>query len=92
MDQRTRKLKTMHKVLHPRHVVDRLYISRRDGGRGIATIEDSFEASIRLLEDYIEKFEGGMITAIKNDTDSTMYNRMTITRKQKWEKTTLWAF
>ena len=25
------------------------------------------------------------ITAIRNDTDNTMFNRMTITRKQKWE-------
>ena len=27
----------------------------------------------------------GLITAIRNDTDNTMDNRMTITRKQKWE-------
>ena len=29
MDQRTRKLKTMHKALHPRDDVDRLYVSKR---------------------------------------------------------------
>ena len=33
MDQRTRKLTTMHKVLHPRDDVDRLYVSRKEGGR-----------------------------------------------------------
>ena len=26
---------------------------------------------------------GGLITAIKNDTDNTMHNRMKITKKQK---------
>ena len=31
MDQRTRKLMTMIKVLHPRNDVDRLYVSRKEG-------------------------------------------------------------
>ena len=55
MDQRTRKLMTMHKALHPRDDVDRLYVSRKEGGRGLASIEDNVDASIQLLEDYIEK-------------------------------------
>ena len=75
----------MHKVLHPRDDVDRLYVSRKEGGRGLASIEDNVDASIRLLKDYIEKHEEGLITAIRNDTVNTMDNRMTITRKQKWE-------
>ena len=58
----------------------------KEGGRGLASIEDSVDASIQRLEDYIEKHEGGLITAIKNDTDNTVTNRITITRKQKWEK------
>ena len=85
MDQRTRKLMTMHKALHPRDDVDRLYVSRKEGGRGLASIEDSVDASIQRREDYIEKTQGGLITAIRNDTDNTMDNRMIITRKQKWE-------
>ena len=86
MDQRTRKLKTMHKPLHPRHAVDRLYVSRKEGGRGLASIEDSVDASIRRLEDYIQKHDGGLITNIRNGIDNTMDNRITITRKQKWER------
>ena len=43
MDQRTRKLMTMHKVLHPRDNVDRLYVSRKEGGRGLASIEESIQ-------------------------------------------------
>ena len=39
MDQRTRKLMTMHKALHARDDVDRLYVSRREGGRGLASTE-----------------------------------------------------
>ena len=85
-DQRRRKLMTMHKaLLHPRDDVDRLYVSRKVGGRGITCIEDSVDASIQRLEDYIQKYNGGPITAIRNDNDNMMDNRMTITRKQKWE-------
>ena len=58
MDQRTRKLMTMHKALHPGDDVDRLYVSRKEGGRGLVSIEDSVDASIQQLEDYIEKYEG----------------------------------
>ena len=83
MYQRTRKLMTMHKALHPRDDVDRLYVTRKEGGRGLTSIEDSVNASIQRLKDYIEKHEGGLITVIRNDTDNTMDNRRTITRKQK---------
>jgi len=34
MDKKTRKLMTINRVLHPRADVDRLYVSRREGGRG----------------------------------------------------------
>ena len=85
MDQRTRKLMTMHKALHPRDDVDRLYVSRKEGGRGLASIEDTVDASIQQLEDYIEKHERGLITTIRSDTDNTINERMTTTRKEKWE-------
>ena len=71
MDWRIRKLLTMHKALYPRDDVDRLYVSRKEGGRRLASMEDRVDALIRRLEDYIEKkHEGGLITAIKNDTDT----------------------
>ena len=92
MDQRTRKLIAMHKALHPRDNVDRLYVSRKEGGRRLASIEDSVVTSIQQLEDYIQKHDGGLITATRNDTENTMNNRMTITRKQKWEGKQLYGW
>ena len=81
----------MYKTLHPRDDVDRLYVPRKERGRGLARIEDSVDTFIRL-EDYIEKHERGLITAIRNNTDNAIDNRMTKTRKQKWKrKTTPWA-
>ena len=47
IDQRTRKLMTIHKALHPRDDVDRLYVSRKEVGRGLASIENSVDASIQ---------------------------------------------
>ena len=38
MDQRTRKLMMMHKALHPRDDVDRMYVSRKERGRGHTSI------------------------------------------------------
>ena len=73
MDKRTRKLMTMIKALYPRDDVDRLYVSRKEGERGVASIENSVDASIWRLKVYIGKLEG-LITAIRNDTDNTMDN------------------
>ena len=75
----------MHQALHPRDDVDRLFVARKEVGRGLASIEDSVDASIQRLEDNIQKQNGVLITAIRNDNDNTMGNRMTITRKLKWE-------
>ena len=61
----------MHKVLHPSDDVDRLYVSWKERGRWLTSIEDSVDASIQRLEDYIEKHERGLITAIRKDTDNT---------------------
>ena len=71
----------MNKALHPYDDVDILYISRREGGRGLVSIADSIDASIQRLEDYIEKLGGRLITV-----PEIMTSGMTITRKQKWEE------
>ena len=73
MDQRTRKLMTIHKALHSRADVDRLYVTRKEGGRRLTSIEDSVDTSIQRTEDYIEKHERGLITVIRND-------------QKKWQK------
>ena len=41
----------MNKALHPRDDVHRLYVSRKEGGRGLAYTEDSVDASQQRLED-----------------------------------------
>ena len=75
-----------NEALNPSDDVDGLHVSRKEGGGGRASIEDSIDTSIQRLEDYIEKHEERLITVTRNDTDNTMVNRMTITWKQKWEE------
>ena len=76
----------MHKTLHPKDNVDRLYVTRKEGERRLPSIEANVDTSIQRLEDYIEKHERGLITAIRNNADNTIDNRMIKTRKQKWEE------
>ena len=35
IDRKTRKIMTLNKTLHPRSVVDWLYVIRMEGGRGL---------------------------------------------------------
>ena len=48
----------MHKALNTREDVERLYASREEGGRGLARIEDSVDASIQRPEVYRKKHVG----------------------------------
>ena len=66
MDQRKRKLMTMNKALHPRDDADRLYVSRKGGGRGLTSIEDGIDALIQQLEDYIKKHGRKLIIVMKS--------------------------
>ena len=59
----------MRKNLHTRDNVDRLHVSRKEGGRELASIEYSVDALIQRFEDCIKKCRGGRITATRNNTD-----------------------
>ena len=45
----------IYKALHLRDDIDRLYVSRKEGGRGLTSIEDSVDAPIQCLKDFIKK-------------------------------------
>ena len=54
IDRKTRDLFTIYGALHPKSDVDRLYIPRKEGGRGLISIEDCVELAIRSLEVYVD--------------------------------------
>ena len=86
MDQRTRKLMTLYKGLCPRDDVGRLYVSRREEGRGLTSIEDSVDVSRQRLKNYVQKRGGRLIATTRNNTNDTRTSGMTITRKRMWEE------
>ena len=91
IDQRTRKLTTRHKALHPWIDVDSGYASRKEVGWGFANIEWSINVSIQWLEDYLERHKGRLIAATRNNSDDMRINRTKITRKQKREDKQLYG-
>ena len=52
MGRKTRKLMTIYGGLHPRSCVDRLYIPRSDGGKGLLSVEDCVEEEKCILAKY----------------------------------------
>ena len=40
LHKKTRKLLTINRALHPQADVDRLYLKRSEGGRGLLSVED----------------------------------------------------
>ena len=78
IDQKTRRLMTIHTALHPWDEIDKLYVRKE---RVFTSIEDSIDTSIRPLEDYIKKSKERLITSTRNNANNTRINRTTIIRK-----------
>ena len=53
MDNRTSM--TMHKALHPRDDIYRLYGSRKEGGRGLASTEDCVGVTVQRIKEQRTK-------------------------------------
>ena len=54
IDRKTRKVMTMNKELHPRSDVDRLCVSRMEGGRGLIGCKMCVKAEENSLEWYVK--------------------------------------
>ncbi len=79
-------LKWTREELKQMDQITRQLMTMLKGGRGLAIIECSVDASIQRLKDYIEKRGGRVITATRNNADITRITRSKITRKPKWER------
>ena len=54
---------TMHNAIHSKGNVDRLYISRKEGGRGLQDVEEVVELTNLQLENYVKKSRERLLTA-----------------------------
>jgi hypothetical protein len=53
MDRKTRKILTIYKVHHPKADIDRLYVKRKEGGRGLVQVEAAYKAEITNIAEYL---------------------------------------
>ena len=91
MDTMTRKQMTIHGSLHPRADVDRLYLPRKEGGRGLLSVEDSINKEENSISHYVENSsqptlkETKPIMLNKEPQPKTAYDtRLKNSRKDKW--------
>ena len=57
----------MYGALHPKSDVDRLYIPRKEGGKGLMSIEDCVKLAIRCLEVCVHGSDERLIQATRGD-------------------------
>ena len=75
LDRKTRKLLTIHGQHHPKADVDRLYVPRKQGGRGLMQLEAVHAAEITKLVEYVHRKEDPPIQVVRtnqHDTDSAV--------------------
>ena len=80
MDRETRKIITMYGGLHPRSNVERLYLPRSEGGRGLVSIEDCVNNERQNLALYAirsnEKLTIAATTELKLEKFINVQNRL----------------
>ena len=75
LDRKTRKLLTIHGQHHPKADVDRLYVPRKYGRRGMAQLEAAHAVEITKLVEYVDWKEDPLIQVVRthlHNTDSAV--------------------
>ena len=85
LDRKSRKTMTMYGWLHPKSDVDRLYVKRKEGGRGLISVERCIREEENSLGFYVANSEENLIRGVL--AAETTNTRETITsvefKKQK---------
>ena len=63
MDRKTRKIMTMHGCLQKRSNVARLYLPRKEGGRGLIGVEECVTKESKSLHGYLKESQEWMLEA-----------------------------
>lgn len=67
LDRKTRKVMTANHALHPQSDVDRLYMPRKEGGRGLIQVKQTVEEEKRALNDYIQSSTEDALKAVSGE-------------------------
>ena len=65
LERKTRKLLTIHGQHHTKADVDRLYVPRKQGGRGFMQLEAAHAVEITKLVDYVDRNEDPLIQVVR---------------------------
>ena len=71
LDRKTRKLLTIHGQHHPKTDVDRLYVPRKQGGRGLMQLEVAHAREITKLVEYVDRMEDPLIQVVRAHQHNT---------------------
>ena len=94
MDRKTRKLLTMYGAFHPKSDVDRLYLPRAMGGRGLISCEGCVTSEENNLGWYIKRSTESLLVQVRNSkivdaassVDKIEYKRNKINAgEQRWK-------
>ena len=91
LDRDTRKLLTMHKALHPKSDVDRLYLPRNEGGRGLQSTQDTIELAILGLDNYVRNSHEKLITAAREDSNEDLETEEEFKQRKHSERKGRWC-
>ena len=95
LDRKSRKLMTMYGMLHPKSDVDRIYVSRKEGGRGLIGCEMCIKAEENNLGWYIRNSVEILLKQVKqckvieteNCSPKDEYKkRISENRKVQWQQ------
>ena len=79
IDRKTRNMLTMYKMHHPKADVDRLYVKRKAGGRGLLRVEAAYKAEIINIAEYLNtKYKEDQFVNIVKVHESTQPNMNSI--------------
>jgi hypothetical protein len=79
IDRKTRKMLTMYKMHHPKADIDRLYVKRKEGRRGMVQVKAAYKAEIINIAEYLNTNckEHQFVNIVKNH-ESTQPNMNSI--------------
>lgn len=84
MDRKTRKMLTMYSMHHPKADIERLYLPRREGGRGLLQLELSYKLTTIGLDKYLSEKDDIYIKAVhQHENEKKKYSVVKEARKYK---------
>ena len=67
LDGHTRRMMSAYHAIHPKSNVQKIYIKRKEGGRGLSSVEECIARELRSLHHYIVNSEETLLTAVAKE-------------------------